>query len=294
MDLNSASMFVVAVRAGSFTAAAVELDIPLPTLSRRVRQLEEELGVQLVERSARGIKLTEPGARLYEHASRGVECLAEAESAIRLGQSELKGRLRLSIPPTFEPWWQVLSGFQRKYPEIHVSVQVTERRVDLVHDGVDVALRMNEPNDDTVVARRLFTFRHLLVASPALLSRLGTPQDPGELKRFPCATWAANSSTPASWRLGGERIQLAPVLSTNDYAHLRQCAEAGEVLTELPEFLAHPALEAGRLIELMPDFPLPTVPVYLLFLSHRNPSSIVRTYLDYCGLEAERVVRRGS
>jgi len=113
MDLNASRMFVVVVQAGSLSAAATRLEIPLATLSRRIRELERQLKVQLLERSVRGTKLTDAGARLYEHASRGVEALADAEQAVMGDQARLKGRLRLSLPQTFEPWWDLLAAFQR-------------------------------------------------------------------------------------------------------------------------------------------------------------------------------------
>ena len=142
MDLDATRMFVAVVQAGSLSAAATRLGTPLPTLSRRIRDLERQLKVQLLERSARGTKLTDAGARLYEHASRGIEVLLEAEQAVVSDQARLKGRLRLSLPQTFEPWWDLLAAFQRRYPEIQVYVYSTERRMALIEDGVDVALRV--------------------------------------------------------------------------------------------------------------------------------------------------------
>ena len=121
MDLDAARMFVAVVQSGSLSAAATRLETPLPTLSRRIRDLERQLRVQLLERSARGTKLTDAGARLYEHASRGIEALLEAEQAVVSDQARLKGRLRLSLPQTFEPWWDLLAAFQRRYPEIRCT-----------------------------------------------------------------------------------------------------------------------------------------------------------------------------
>jgi DNA-binding transcriptional LysR family regulator len=289
MDLNAVSMFVAVVRAGSLSAGAAAMGVPLATLSRRLRQLEDSLNVELVQRSARGVVLTEAGARLYEHASRGVDWLADGEMALRTGQAELSGRLRISIPPTFEPWWEVLSQFQRSYPSIRVSVHVTERQVDLVQDGIDVALRVGRSEDETLVARRLATFRHVLVAAPALIERLGMPTSVQQLSTYPVALWAPNSGSTASLLLGGERVALDPNLSTNDYAHLRRCAEAGEAVTELPEFLARPAIEAGRLVEVLAQATMPEIVLHLLFLQHRHPSSIVRAYLDFCSRVAGEI-----
>lgn len=116
MDLNAAQMFVSVVRAGSLSAAADPLGIPLPTLSRRVRELERRLKVRLLECSVRGTKLTDAGTQLYEHASRGIEALAEGEQGVMSDQARLKGRFRLSLPPTFEPWWELLAIFLQRYP----------------------------------------------------------------------------------------------------------------------------------------------------------------------------------
>src|SRR5260370_29514823 len=114
----------------------------LPTLSCLMRDLERQLKVQLLERSARGAKLTDAGSRLYEHASRGIEALLDAEQAVVSDQARLKGRLRLSLPQTVVPWWELLAAFQRRYPNIRVYVYSTERRVGLIEDGIDVSLRL--------------------------------------------------------------------------------------------------------------------------------------------------------
>src|SRR5712671_6555287 len=201
MDLNATRMLVAVVQAGSLSAAATRLGTPLPTLSRRIRDLERQLGVQLLERSARGTKLTDAGARLHEHASRGIEALLEAEQAVVSDQARLKGRLRLSLPQTVEPWWELLAAFQRRYPDIRVHVYTTERRVDLIEDGIDVALRVGTIAHESMVARHVVTYRHLLVASPLLIERLGVPESPEALHRFPCAAWSVGANvTP--WRLG--------------------------------------------------------------------------------------------
>ncbi|CAM2923575.1 MULTISPECIES: LysR family transcriptional regulator [Pseudomonas] len=281
MDLNAVNMFVSVVQAGSLSAAADRLGVPLPTLSRRVRELERQLKVQLLERSVRGTRLTDAGTRLYEHASRGVEALAEGEQAVISDQAQLKGRLRLSLPPAFEPWWELLAAFQRRYPDIRVHAYTTERRVDLVEDGIDVALRVGTITHETMVARQVLSYRHVLVASPLLVERLGMPDTPEALYRFPCATWSTGA-TSGIWRLGGQVLEPKALLTTNDYAHLRSRALAGEAVTELPPFLAAKAIGEGRLVKLLPEHPMPEQQINLLYPSHRHPSAIVRAYLDFC------------
>ena len=116
MDLNAVEMFVNVVQTGSLSAAAQRLGIPLPTLSRKMRELEQQLSVQLLERTTRGTQLTDAGTRLYEHASRGIESLVDAREAVLSSQAQLKGYLRLSLPPSFEPWWAVLDGLIAECP----------------------------------------------------------------------------------------------------------------------------------------------------------------------------------
>ena len=238
MDLNATRMFVAVVQAGSLSAAATRLGTPLPTLSRRIRDLERQLRVQLLERSSRGTKLTDAGARLYEHATRGIKALLEAEQAVVRDQASLKGRLRLSLPQTFEPWWDLLAAFQRRYPEIQVYVYSTERRMDLIEDGIDVALRIGTIVHEAMVARHVLSFRNILVASPKLVERCGMPAEPDALHGFPCAVWASPSDVPTRWKLGGHVVEPKAVLSTNDYHHLCNRALGGDVVTELRPFLA--------------------------------------------------------
>src|SRR5215831_7048271 len=197
MDLDATRMFVAVVQAGSLSAAAKRLGTPLPTLSRRIRDLERQLRVQLLERSPRGTKLTDAGARLYEHASRGIEALLEAEQAVMDDQARLKGRLRLSLPQTFEPWWDLLAAFQRRFPEIEVYVYSTERRMDPIEDGIDVALPIGAIVHEAMVARHVLSFRNILVASPKLVERRGMPA--AALHHFPCAVWSSRIDVPTRW-----------------------------------------------------------------------------------------------
>jgi DNA-binding transcriptional LysR family regulator len=291
MDLNATRMFVGVVQAGSLSAAATRLGIPLPTLSRRIRDLERQLKVQLLERSARGAKLTDAGSRLYEHANRGIEALLEGKQAIVTDQACLKGRLRLSLPQTVQPWWEMLAAFQRRYPDIQVYVYSTERRVDLIEDGIDVALRVGAIVHDTMIARRILSFRHILVASPELVEHFGLPDKPDALHRFPCAVWASLIDVPARWELGGHVVEPKPVLATNDYHHLCSRALGGDVVTELPPFLAAAPIRERRLVPLLPQYPLPEWPINLLYPPHRHQSTIVRTYLDFCQSHLPTIVQ---
>jgi DNA-binding transcriptional LysR family regulator len=282
MDLNAVQMLVAVVQAGSMTAGAARLGVPLPTASRRIRALEQALKVELLERSARGVKLTEAGARLFEHASRGLDILQEGHDAVVSDQAHIKGKLRLSVPPSFSPWWPLITDFQKDHPDIRVQLLSTERRVHPVEDGVDVVLRVGEVAHEALIARHLLDYRHVLVASPQFLARHGTPRHPDELSRFPCATWSLGTNTSGSWRFASGTVTPDAVLSTNDSMHLLHSVVAGAVITELPPFIVKDAIERGLLVPLLADYPLPAYPLNLLYPAHRHPSAVVRTYLEYC------------
>ncbi|MDB6455207.1 LysR family transcriptional regulator [Falsirhodobacter sp. 20TX0035] len=282
MDLNAARMFVIVVQAGSLSAAAARLDVPLPTLSRRMRELERDLNVQLLERSVRGSRLTEAGSRLYEIAVRGIDTLAEAEQALKEDRAQLRGKLRLSLPQSFRPWWALIEEFQRAYPNIQLFIHSTERRLDLIEDGIDVALRVGAIVHEGMVARHVLTWRHVLVAAPSFLARHGTPAVPADLTDLPCAIWGAGTEAPRSWTLGRASVPLTPVLATNDYEHLCRRAVAGDAVTELPPFIAASHIREGRLVQLLNDHPMPEEAVHLVYPRHRHPSAIVRTYLRFC------------
>jgi DNA-binding transcriptional LysR family regulator len=291
MDLNAIRMFVAVVQAGSLSAAATRLGTPLPTLSRRIRDLERQLGVQLLERSARGTKLTDAGTRLYEHAARGIEALLEAEQTVVSDQAHLKGRLRLSFPPTVQPWWDLLAAFQRRYPDIQIYVYSTERRLDLIEDGIDISLRVGAIVHEGMVARHVVSMRNILVASPKLVERFGMPAEPDALHRFPCAVWASRVDVPARWELGGHIVEPTAILSTNDYHHLCSRALDGDVVTELPPFLAAAPIREKRLVPLLPQYPLPEWSINLLYPPQRHRSTIVRAYLDFCQSYLPKIVQ---
>jgi DNA-binding transcriptional LysR family regulator len=282
MDLNATRMFVAVVQAGSLSAAATRLRMPLTTLSRRIKDLERQLKVQLLARSARGAKLTDAGTRLYEHASRGIEALLEAEQIVVSDQARLKGRLRLSFPPTVQPWWDLLAAFQHRYPDVQIYVYSTVRRLDLIEDGIDVALRVGAVAHVGMVARQILSVRNILVASPKLVERFGMPAEPDALHRFPCAVWASRVDVPARWELGGHIVEPTAILSTNDYHHLCSRALGGDVVTELPPFLAAAPIREKRLVPLLPRYPLPEWSINLLYPHQRHRSTIVRAFLDFC------------
>jgi len=281
MDLNTLALFVQVVDATSFSAASRQSGIPVSTISRRINELESHLGVRLLERSTRHLRVTDIGMVLYEYARRSVEEMQAGLLAIENRQQELSGTLRLSLPPSFVPWQGVLQGFRLRYPKVTINLYITERRLDLIEEGIDVALRIGQIEDDNVVARKLAGYRHQLVASPALLKQYIQPNDPQELLDLPCACWN-NQQSPATWMLGKTRLTLTPYLQVNDFLHLQSLALSGECVTELPPFLASAPIKRGALVEVLPQYPLPDLGLYLLYPSRKNLPHLVETYINYC------------
>lgn len=277
MDLNAVRLFVAAARAGSLSEAARQTEVPLPTLSRRVRALEQELGARLLERTPHGLTLTDAGARLFASSEPALTLLAEAERGLH-DATELGGKLRISLPPHFEPLWRTFQDFARRHAGVRFDIFVTDRRVDLAADGIDVAIRVGDVGRDSYVGRTLARYRHRLVAAPAYLDRV-VIERPVDLLHVDCACW--RSASPPAWRLGDATIALDPLVATNDYQHLLHLAVSGLVVTELPPFLAQAPLERGALVEVLPDHPLPRQTVRALVADTRLLSPLVRQFLDF-------------
>lgn len=277
MDLNAVKLFVQAAEAGSISEAARRTGIPLPTLSRHLRNLEDDLGMRLLDRGPRGLALTPAGNRLLSEAQPALAALAQAEQRLA-DASGVAGRLRVSMPPHLEALWPLFRDFGRRFPAVTFDVFVTDRRVDLVADGIDIALRVGERGTAGYAGRTLTRYRHRLVASPTFLATHPL-EAPSDLTRVPCACW--RSPGGGVWQLGDTEVILEPVFVTNDYLHLLRLAEQGDVATEVPPFLAARGLEQGRLVEPLPKHPLPENAMRALVVERRSMSPLVRQFLDY-------------
>ncbi|MEH2236109.1 LysR family transcriptional regulator [Nostoc sp.] len=281
MDFNSAALFVKVVQYGSFSEAARRTNTPVATVSRRIAELEKNLGIRLLERSTRHLRMTQAGTTFYEYAARGFEAFETGLSILENQQQELTGTLRLSLPPAFLPWQELLQEFQVRYCKVKLEIFITERKINLIEDGIDVALRVGKPKDNQTITRKLGEYRHQLVASPDFLEKYGEPSQPEQLLTMPCASW--NTRTDArKWSLGDESIQIAPSLQVNDYLHLLKLVLAGACVTELPPFLIKEHLASGRLKTLLEDYSLPTQQLNLLYPSCKQLSRLVSTYIDFC------------
>jgi DNA-binding transcriptional LysR family regulator len=295
-DLNSLVIFGKVVESGSFTEAARRLKIPVSTLSRRFSELEDELGVRLLERSTRNIRLTEIGAELLEQAKRGADIEESVIGIVTNRQTHVRGTLRLSAPPSISDSLiaPVIRAFQAEYPEVTFQVFITDRIVDQIAEGVDLAFRVGPLKDSSLIARRLLTYRHQLVASPDYLKGRKPPRHPRDLldhRLLSFSFWQPHYSWHFT-RVSGQRhetLAFDPYLAMNDYAGICYALVEGTGIGELPPILQDNLLRKGRLVEVLPDWHLPRFDLSLVHLSNRCPSLPMRAFKEFVTQYAPRL-----
>lgn len=281
MDYNAAKLFISVVQARSLSSASEKTGIPISTLSRKMNELEQMLQVQLLERSSQGVKPTYKGQQFFEQARLGLELLDDAQKAVQ-SEHKLQGKLRISIPPNFPLWWDLLADFQLQYPDIKIFCHTSERVVDLFEDGIDVALRIGNLHTDNVIAKTVMHVETCLAASPKLFERFDFPQTLAELSHLPLATWESINNGIFEWELGSEKISFEPVFSTNDLQGLLHFVLNGMGVSQLLDMTVLPYLQKGELVQLIPQHPFESLPLHLVYAQHKHPSTIVRTYVEFC------------
>ena len=295
-DLNTLYYFTQVVEHHGFAAAGRALDMPKSKLSRRIAELEERLGVRLLHRTNRHCSLTEIGQAYYQR------CLAmrvEAESAAELierNRSEPQGMVRISCPTALLNTWvgPMLTRYMLKYPLVQVFIESTNRRVDLIHEGFDIALRVRFPplENTDMVMKVLGNSTQSVVGSPAFLSRLSTPASPADLSGLPSLHWGA-AQREYQWELFGvdgstAMIRHAPRMVTDDLLALRHAAVAGIGIVHLPSVVVRDEIAAGQLVELVPGWAPKSGVIHAIFPSRRGLLPSVRTLIDFLGEEFSR------
>ncbi|GAD63650.1 MULTISPECIES: LysR family transcriptional regulator [Pseudomonadaceae] len=281
MGLDDALIFTRVVECHSFTQAAQSLGMQKSTVSRRIALLEERLGVRLLNRTTRKLRLTEVGQAYYERCRQIMLDFAEAEQAVMQLQQAPSGLLRITAPIEFGQLFlgRVLGEFMRQYPQISAEVELTSRDVDPLEEGVDIAIQVGQPRDSTLIARKLFESRRRLCASPAYLAQHGTPRTVQELAGHRALHLPVDS--PRHWPLLGENIACQRVLACNNITLAREAALAGAGIAALPVMISEAAVQDGELIELLPEARLPTGELYAVYPSRRFQAMKVKAFLDF-------------
>jgi DNA-binding transcriptional LysR family regulator len=278
-------VFAKVVEAGSFSAASRRMGVPLSTVSRRISELEDSLGTRLLERSTRSLRLTEVGAEILEQAKRGVE-IEEAVAAIASNRAaQAIGTVRISVPPSLSEslFVPLIVEFQRTPPHVAVSVLATDRHVDLIAEGIDLAFRTGPLKDSSLVARPILEFRHVMLASHAVLAGMPAPTHPTDLLRFKlCAFSGWGEET--TWHLErngeGTSVRFKPHLALNDYAGLGAALVAGAGIGEMPSIVASEWRRKSGLVEVMPEWRFPLEHLYMLHVGNRHATLPLRLFKE--------------
>jgi DNA-binding transcriptional LysR family regulator len=287
LDLTALVIFARVVEYNSFTKAARRLNIPTSTVSRRIADLESAIGFKLLERSTRSLRLTGVGAEILEQARAGAELSEAVDDIVTNHLSSVSGILRLSAPPSISDslLTPLVNAFQQAHPNVRVQIFITDRLVNLIAEGVDLAFIVGRLSDETLVSRTILTYRHQLLASPTYLTNHARPETPEDLldhRLLAFSFWTPENDWNFERRDRKEQKTLTfrPYLSMNDYAGLAAALVAGAGIGELPPLALPELLHDGRLVELMPKWRFRSFDLKLVHLGNRYIPRAVRAFKD--------------
>jgi DNA-binding transcriptional LysR family regulator len=285
--LRAMEVFVEIVRRNGFAKAAEALDTSPANVTRYLNDLEAHLGTRLLNRSSRRMSLTESGEALYERARAILEDVAEAEAVSSSSTLHPRGTLRINAPLSFgvlhlAPLWP---RFLARYPDIELDVALSDRVVDIVEEGYDMAIRISRVAANTHAARKLATSRNIACAAPEYLKKHGMPRTPEDLLEHSCIGYRY-SATADEWNfidVDGRMhtVKVPCVMHTNNGDTARAAAVGGAGVIWQPQFIVGPDLRAGRLVEVMPGFRMPDIDILALYPSRRHLSAKVRVMVDF-------------
>lgn len=286
-SLDDMQLFAAVVEAEGYSQAARVLGLSKSSVSKRISALEDRLGVRLLNRTTRRLSLTEAGAAFHEGCLRVVAAAEAAEEAVTHLASAPRGILRISAPMSFgvQHVAPFLPALLERYPELAIDLVLNDRIVDLVDEGFDLAIRIGNLSDSSLIARRLAPSRRMACASPAYLDAQGTPQTPAELRHHDCLLYSYQASG-ATWRFRGpagpQHVSVSGRLQANNGEALRAAAIGGLGIALLPTFLVCDQLRDGRLVALLREWQDPGEGgVHALFPTTRNLSPKVRAAVEF-------------
>jgi DNA-binding transcriptional LysR family regulator len=280
MQLDDMRIFVATVDAHNFTTAANRLSLSKQFVSRRVMALEEALGVRLLIRNTRKLAVTELGQEFYERAKRILGEVADAEQAMSLRRASPHGLLRVSAPMSFgmvhlSP---LVAAFLKKHPDVRFDMELSDRIVDVVGEGFDMAIRIGTLADSTLIAQKLAEVRMVACCSPHYLKRRGTPAQPADLERHACLLYGHGG--PANWEFvvdGAHKlVEVHGPLRANNGELIRDAAIAGLGVARLPDFIVSAAIGAGQLVTVLEPYLPHAAALYAVYPQHRQTSTTIQ------------------
>lgn len=287
--LEDLRLFTLVAEGRSFTRAAEKLGLSKSAASRRVAELETRLGARLFNRTTRHISLTQVGEGFYHRVSQILDSLEEAERSVVSQHAAPRGVLKLAAPMSFgvKHLADAIARFMDQYPEVEIDMDLSDRFVDLVEEGYDMAVRIGRLKDSSLVARKLCPARIIVCASPGYLERQGVPQTPADLAQHHCLLYTG-SANPEQWPFraapGSEEVRMARVggrLRANNGDALREAALAGQGITLLPSFIVGDDLAHGRLVPVLMEHTVSQSAVFAVYPASRHLSPKVRVFVDF-------------
>lgn len=288
-QIQAMRVFVRVVEAGNFTRAADSLDLPKGTVTKQIQALEARVHVKLLNRTTRRVTVTPDGAAYYERAARLLNDFDDLEASMVNTQTAPTGRLRLDVGSSMARLLIIpaLTEFCERYPDIQIDLGVGDRLVDLISDNVDCVIRGGELSDQSLVARRVGSMNWITVASPAYLARHGVPQHPSELETDHQIVAFFSGHTrrmyPLEFHRGDESIEVAGNyrIAANDSNAYTAAVLAGFGVAQMVTAFARPLIESGELVEILPEWTQPPLPIHVVYPPNRHLSAKVRAFVDW-------------
>ena len=285
--LTSMAAFVMAAEAGSYASAAERLGMSPQMVAKHVAALEQRLGARLLNRTTRRQSLTELGTAYYERCKHIVSEAQAADSLAQVMSDTPRGTLRVTAPVTFGSYslMPFVTQFLRQYPDVDIDLHLSDRSVDLVEEGYEVAFRIGPLANSSLTARPLAPYRLAVGAAPAYLAERGTPHSPADLQHHEClgyAYWSRPADSEWRFRQGSKvhSVAVSSRLHVNESKALLSAAVDGFGIVLGPADFLEPALRKGELVRLLEDFEAPSRPMHLLYTAHRQKTAKVRQFIE--------------
>lgn len=279
--------FISVVEAGGISAAATRMNIAKSVISRRLKELEAHLGVELFHRTTRRMNLTDSGRTFYQQSLRILADLIEAEHATSQFHGALKGSLKVALPLSFGLMHlgPAINAFLEVHPEIRFDLDFNDRQIDLLAEGFDLAIRIANLPDSSLIARRIAPINVILCASPAYLDRNGKPDSPAALAHHQCLAYNLTSNFEY-WNLHDAegqvtRVKITPYLKASNGEFLRDAAVNGLGIALIPTFIAYQEIERGALVPILDKYSYSSLAVYAIYPQTRHLSQRVRVFIDF-------------
>ncbi|MEJ2142193.1 MAG: LysR family transcriptional regulator [Gammaproteobacteria bacterium] len=283
--LTRIKVFTQVVETGSFSAASERLAISRAAASKYVSQLEAHLGVRLLNRTTRHVSTTESGRMYFERCKEMLHLMEEADDMVTGLSSTPKGTLRISAPTVFAHRHLVplISEFTRSYPEMKVDIMVSDRLVDLVDEGYDLAIRIAYKYDAELIARRLASCRHVLVASPAYLKNAPPLEVPADLQHHACMLYSFTENGTWPLKKDGEdySVKVTPVITSNNPEVLLEAVVAGMGISIMPTFIASEAISKGQLQVVLDEYESLKLDIFVIYASRHYLPAKMRVFIDF-------------